>query len=79
MTLACQNFGRKPDCFDEIASYFGERRQKEIAKAMAAKFTVAAKAMTKETRNQSRIFRERDHAVAYVARWQHLQLFAQTS
>ena len=46
---------------------------------MTAKLAVAAKAMTEKTRQQSRVFRERDHAVADVARRQHLQLFAQTS
>ena len=46
---------------------------------MTAQLAVAAKAMAKKTRQQRRVFRERDHAVADVARRQHLQFVAQAS
>ena len=45
---------------------------------MPAKLTVTSKAVTKETRQQSRVFRECDHAVADIAGWQHLQFVAET-
>src|SRR5205085_4106283 len=45
----------------------------------AAEFARASEAITKEAREQCGIFRERDHAVAYVAGWKHLQLFAQSA
>jgi hypothetical protein len=76
-TLTRQNLGREADCFDEVACDFRQRSEEEIAEAMATEFARAAKAIAKEAREQSGIFRERDHAVAYVAGRQHLQLFTQ--
>src|SRR5947209_55517 len=35
--------------------------------------------MPEQAREQSRVFRQSNHAVAYVARRKHLQLFAQSS
>jgi hypothetical protein len=55
------------------------RCQKEISKTVSAKPAAATKAMTKETRQQRRVFRERDHAVADVARRRHLEFLAQAS
>src|ERR1051325_1489250 len=76
VTLARKDFGRQPDSLDDITRDLRERCQKEIAEAMTAKLARAAKAMTKETREKGRVFGERDHTVAYVARREHLQLFA---
>src|SRR5262245_58420796 len=79
MTLTREHFRGETDRFGKVASDFRQRCQKEISKAVSAKLAVATKAMTKETRQQRRVFRERDHAVADVARRQHLQFVAQAS
>src|SRR5687767_4235848 len=78
VSFARDDFGRKPDRLGKISRDFGERRQKQIAETVAAEFAVTAKAIAEEPRDQVRIFRKCDHAVANVARRQHLQLVAQT-
>jgi hypothetical protein len=44
---------------------------------VAAEFAFAAKTITEEPTHESRIFRERDHAIAYVAGREDLQFVAQ--
>ena len=66
-SFAREDFGRKAHGFDEIAGHVCECGEKEVAEAVTAQLPGTAKAITKETREQRRVFRERDHAVAYVA------------
>src|SRR6185369_17986660 len=46
---------------------------------MPAEFAVAAKAITEKARQEGRVFGKRDHAVADIARRQHLKLLTQPS
>src|ERR1700730_370573 len=45
---------------------------------MSTEFAASTKAITEEARQKGRVLRQGNHAIAYVARWKHLQLFAQT-
>src|ERR1051326_4230848 len=45
---------------------------------MPAKVAFASKAITEKTRQECRVFRERDHAVANVSGRKHLQFIAKT-
>ena len=77
VTLAREDFRRQTDRLGEISSDFRERREKQVSKTVPAKPAIASKAITEETRQQRRVFRECDHAVANVARWKHLQFVTQ--
>lgn len=78
MTLTREYFRRQSNRFSEVAGDFCQGSEKQIAKTVAAKLAIAAKAILEKSRQQSRVFRERDHAVADVAGRKHLQLIAQT-
>jgi len=78
VTLAGEDFRRQTDRLGEISSDFRERREKQVSKTVPAKPAIASKAITEETRQESRVFRERDHAVADVAGRKHLQFITQT-
>lgn len=78
MTFAREHFGRQSDRFSEIAGDFRQGREKKIPKTVTAQTAVAAKAVLEKTRQQIRVFRQRDHAVAYITRRKHLQLVTET-
>ena len=45
--FARQHFRRQSNCFSEVASDLGERRQKQVAEAMTAEFSFSAKPIAK--------------------------------
>ena len=67
VTLARKNLRRDANRFSEVSGDFCQRREKQISKTVTAEFAVTTKTITEESRQQSRVFRERDHAVADVA------------
>ena len=63
----------------EIARDVGERGQKEVAETVALQAATAGEAVAEQTRKQGFVFRERHHAVANIARWEHLEIAPQTA
>ncbi len=52
MTFARQHLGGQTDRFGEVSGDFRQGRKKEVSETMAAQFAVAAKPITKKTRQQ---------------------------
>ena len=74
-----QNFRGQPDGLAEVPGDGGQRRQKQIAEAMAFEARSFGETMLKQPGEQGFVFGESDDAVANVARRKHVELFAQTS
>ena len=79
MAAGGKDFGREPDGLSEVAGHFGKSGDEEVAEVVAAQFAALAEAMTEELGDEFFIFGESDHAVAEVARGQHVEVAAETS
>ena len=76
MTFARKNLRRKLNRLGKIAGDLGKRREKKISEAVSAEVAVAAEPMSEQLRQKMRVFGKGDHAVADIARRQHLQFVA---
>src|SRR5208283_3055110 len=74
-----QDFGREADRFGEVMSDGSQRRQEQIAEAMALKPGAPIEAVLKMLRQESFIFAQGDNAIADIARREHVQFLAQSS
>src|ERR1017187_7716946 len=74
-----QDFGGKANGLGEISRDGGERRQEKIAEAVALQPGALLEAMLEESREQGLIFGKRDDPIAYVARREHVELFAEAA
>ena len=74
-----QHFRRGLHGVGKIAHDVGQRGKKEIAEAVSFQTASGMEAILEQTRQQGLILRQRHHAVADVARRQHLELAAQAT
>ena len=68
MTASEKNFGRESHSFRKIGGQRSERREKQIAEAVAFESRALGEAVTEEFGKQGLIFAEGYDAVANVAR-----------
>src|SRR5579864_4743876 len=78
VTARGQNLRRLLDGNGEVAGHGRERGQKQVAEVMSFKVAGAGEAILKKLGEKVFVFRERNEAIANVARRQHSQLTAQT-
>src|ERR1039458_3559375 len=71
--------GRHGKSVGEIAQDLGEGHEEEVAEAVALESAAGWEAVLEEAGQQGRVFAEGDHAVADVARGEHVGLPAQAS
>src|SRR5579862_3348916 len=72
-----QHFPAYTDRLGKIARHVAERREKQISETVSAQAAPRMKSVLKQAAKQSFILRERDHAVANVARREYAVLAAQ--
>ena len=63
----------------DVAGDAGQRGQKQVAKAVSFQSLAGREPVTKEAGNQVFIFGEGDHAIAQIARREHVKATAQSA
>jgi len=74
-----KDFGGKLNRVSEVSGDLSERSDEEVAEAVAFQGVAGAKAVREEPDEQILFLTERDHAVAQVARRQHVEVFAEST
>jgi hypothetical protein len=72
-----QHFARELDRFLKVARDRGERRQKEVSEAVPLQAASAGETELKQAGEKTGVLGERHHAVADIARRQHLEIAPQ--
>jgi hypothetical protein len=67
------------DSLGKVAGHLGQRGDEKIPKAVAAEFPFRVKAMAEEPREQLLVPGQSNHAIAQVARGEHVEIAPQTA
>ena len=79
MAASGEDFGGEADGLGKVAGHLSECGEEEVAEVVAFEFAAGTEAVLEEAGDEVLVLRERDHAVAQVAGWEHFEVFAEAA